>query len=96
MPSIITYDVNGKQTEVKAEMLKKGFKDRIPGITNCEIIYFPETCLHHLTKTPKEAHDTLTAICLELKIKLERCVSVTWDDNWYASCGESYTQTLKK
>lgn len=89
MAIIITYDIPSKHVEFKNEMKKLGFKDQIPG-SNCQIIYFPNTTLYHLSKEASEARDLAKEICLKLGIKLERCVSTQWGENWAVVCGEPF------
>jgi hypothetical protein len=89
MAIIITYDVPEKHRELKKELTAMGYKDQIPGIKNCKIIFFPNTTFYHPTKTSKTAVDDVQSICNKLSVKLERCISTTWD-NWYAICGEDF------
>jgi hypothetical protein len=89
MASIVTYDVPEKHFALKKALLNLGYQDQISG-TTCEIIYFPNTTLHHLTKTPLEARKDVESACAKLSIKLERCVATQWT-NWAAICGEDFT-----
>jgi hypothetical protein len=89
MESIVTYDIPAKHRELKKAMFALGYKDQIPGIKNCKIIYFPNTVLYHASKTAEEAIDDVKATCKSLAVELERCVATKWDD-WYAICGEDF------
>jgi len=88
MAIIITYDVPSKHVELKAAMKKMGYVDQIPGET-CKIIYFPNTILHHSSKTASEARDEVQEVCTKLGIELERCVATLWT-GWSAICGEPF------
>jgi hypothetical protein len=94
MASIITYDVPSEHSAIKTAMFNKGYQDQIPGTENCKIIYFPNTCLYHRSKTPEEARADLKAVCKEHSVTIERCVATIWD-NWAAVCGESFKQSKK-
>ncbi|WP_428231861.1 hypothetical protein [Flavobacterium sp.] len=89
MAIIITYDIPSKHQEFKDQMISKGYRDSIPGTTNCKIIYFPNTTLYHSNKTADTARDEAQVIARELGIPLERCVSTIWS-NWAAVCGEPF------
>lgn len=91
MAIIITYDIPSKHVEFKKEMFQLGYKDQIPGTTNCKIIYFPNTTLYHATKEADTARDEAKSVCKKLNIELERCVATTWKD-WAAVCGEPFKQ----
>jgi hypothetical protein len=92
MAIIITYDIPSKHVEFKKEMFQLGYKDQIPGTTNCKIIYFPNTTLYHATKEAGVARDEAKGICKKLDIELERCVATQWGPNWAAVCGEPFKQ----
>ncbi|MFA9187580.1 hypothetical protein [Flavobacterium magnesitis] len=89
MAIIITYDIPSKHKEFKEKMISKGYRDNIPGTTNCKIIYFPNTTLYHSSKTADTARDEAVLIARELGINLERCISTIWN-NWAAVCGEPF------
>jgi hypothetical protein len=91
METIIAYDISDKHTEFKNEMKALGYQDKIPGVKNCKWIYLPNTTLYHPSKNPSTARDETQNICKNLKIKLERCFSTTWNrDYWGAICGEQF------
>lgn len=89
MGVVVTYDVPSKHVELKNELFKLGYKDQIPGIKNCKIIYFPNTTLYNESKTSEQAVSDLQNICQKLSIELERCVATIWDQ-WYAICGKPF------
>jgi len=89
MAIIITYDIPSKHREFKEKMFGLGYKDRIPGIKNCETIYFPNTTLYHASKSAQTAREEAKTIAQVLGISLERCVSTIWSD-WAAVCGEPF------
>lgn len=88
MAVIVTYDVPSKHTELKDNLKEQGYLDQISGNT-CKVIYFPNTTLYHETKTASEALRDVQAVCRDLEIKLERCVSTLWS-NYSAICGEDF------
>lgn len=90
MAIIITYDIPSKHVEFKKAMFQLGYKDQIPGTTNCKVIYFPNTTLYHPTKEATASRDEAQSICNNLGIKLERCVATQWGPNWGAVCGEPF------
>ena len=92
MEIIITYDIPDKHVEFKKAMFELGYKDQIPGIKNCKIIYFPNTTLYHADKKPVTAHGDADSICKALNIELERCIATPWGPAWYASCGKPFKQ----
>lgn len=89
MAIIITYDIPDRHVEFKNQMLQNNYKDRIRG-TDCETIYFPNTTLYHVTKTPIEARDEAKGICRRLNIRLIRCVITPWGPNPTGVCGEPF------
>ena len=91
MSVIVTYDVSGKQTEVKAAMLANGyqvhFKDK--GKT----YNLPFTTLFHLTRTPEQAVQELEAVCREQRVELLHCLAVKiWRDTFAGTVGEAYRE----
>lgn len=88
MASIVTYDLTSKHSEVKNALKKLGYVDRIPG-NKCKYIYFPNTTLHHSTKTPNQCKEDVQKICKSEGVSLERLVATKWD-GWSALCGTPF------
>lgn len=89
MAIIVTYDIPSKHREFKEMMFNLGYKDRIPGVKNCKIIFFPNTTIYHSNKTADQASDDASATCKQLGVELERCVATIWND-WAAVCGKPF------
>ncbi|APA92626.1 MULTISPECIES: hypothetical protein [Myroides] len=89
MQVLITYDIPSKHQEFKQRMFELGYKDSIPGLINCEMIYFPNTTLYHSDKSAVEARDEAKLTAKALGIVLERCVATVWGE-WAAVCGEPF------
>lgn len=90
MASIVTYDIPIKHVEFKKEMFALGYKDQIPGINNCTVIYFPNTTLYHSTKSSVTIREDAGNVCKKLGIHLERCIATQWGPDWAAICGEPF------
>jgi hypothetical protein len=86
MATIITYDLDGKHTEVKKAMYALGYSSSFKGTTG-KIINLPNTTLYHATRLPADARKDLQNICTELKVKLERCIAFGID-GWAAIYGD--------
>jgi len=86
---LISYDVNGKQDEVKEELNVVGFKDRfvsgIPKVT----YYLPATTLWKKNTDVEAAKADMISVSNKLKVKLERFV-VTKFNELEAIPGEPY------
>jgi len=88
MPIILCYDVESKEPEFKKALLDMGYRDRIAG-KKCKTIYFPNATVYHASKTPTQARTDSQAICSQLQVKLQRCISTHLDPgNFAAICGE--------
>ena len=90
MATIVTYDVPTKHTELKKILLELGYKDQIPGVQNCKIIYLPNTTFYHSSKTALQAREDVQAVCKKLQVNLERCIATQWGPDWAAICGEDF------
>lgn len=91
MNTILSYDVSDKQTEVKAALLKMGFKDVIEG-NNRVTCWLPNTTLwiEYSLKSPKQAKDDLKIVCSSLKIELIRAIAVAFEE-WAGVTGKPHT-----
>ena len=92
MAIVITYDIPTKHVEFKNAMFKLGYQDRIPGIKNCKIIYFPNTTLYHSLKNSATALSNAQTVCQSLGVELERCIATQFGPDWMVLCGEPFKQ----
>jgi hypothetical protein len=88
MAIIITYDVPSKHVDLKAAMKKQGYVDQIPH--DGKSIYLPNTTLYHPTKKAEQAREDVKQACVQLNVKLERCVSTQSGPDWSAIWGEPF------
>lgn len=88
MAIIVTYDVPSKHVELKTAMKKLGYTDLIPH--DGKSIYLPNTTLYHPNKNAEQAREDVKQSCVQLHVKLERCVSTQWGPNWSAIWGEPF------
>lgn len=80
MKTLLTYDVDDKQKEVKDELLRKGY---YKSWSNENITYYlPNTTVWRDNTTPSTAIADIKSITANLRVKLTRAVAVdfpTWD-----------------
>jgi hypothetical protein len=81
MNAVINYDVSGKHVEVKAEMIKKGYRDR--WVTQSEKTYYlPNTTLYKPNTELATAKEDIQAAADKCKVTLQRAIALSaspWD-----------------
>lgn len=94
MNVLITYDINKKHAEVKSAMQKLGYMDSWT-VDNTRY-YLPNTTLWKKETSPSQAVEDIKSVITALnnsspnnKIKLERCISVSFD-KWDGISGEPH------
>lgn len=94
MDAFITYDVSGRQGEVKAAMLAKGYFDHWTAYD--KTYYLPNTCLWKKNTEQSVALADMQSVIQNLnwnqpfynQIRLERCIVVP-SDPWTGIPGEA-------
>jgi hypothetical protein len=87
--AVITYDVSGKQAEVKKRMKALGYLD---AWKSGEIVYYlPNTTLWKKGKTKTDAISDLLGIAQALSVKVERAMAFN-SDPWYGIKGEPHKE----
>lgn len=72
---LISYDVNGKQDEVKEELKKLNYMDRFRIDNQATLYYLPETTLWKSDTDTPTAKAEMVKVCDQLKVNLERFVA---------------------
>ena len=88
MAIIITYDIPSRHTDLKQELFKLGYAERI--INNGRFIFLPNTTVYHSTKTAQQGKEDVQRVCIRLNIQLERCISTQFGPDWDAIWGEPF------
>lgn len=70
---LISYDVDGKQPQIKEELLKRGYSDSY--ILEGKVYHLPDTTLWKANTNTIVAKADLISICSSLNVKLERLVA---------------------
>lgn len=84
-----------KHVEVKKALFALGYIEKLPHSNASKpngIIYLPNTCVYHNTKTSEQAINDMQAITKQLSIELERCVATQWGPDWSAVWGKPFGQ----
>jgi hypothetical protein len=74
---LISYDIDKSHTQVKTAMELIGYMDKFKNINDPKTYTLPNTTLWHLKKTSNQAMNDLKAVCLNLKVTLEKAVTVS-------------------
>lgn len=80
MPTLLTYDVQNKHSELKNAMTQMGYTDGF--YSNGKWIQLPNTTLRHEFKSPADAREELKATCIRLGANLERCFATGISNDW--------------
>ena len=93
MDAVITYDVSDKQSDVKKEMLARGYMDHwsvTDKTTKKKTTYYlPYTTLWKKVDDLATALADIQAVAQKLKVKLERAIALP-ADLWWAIPGEPH------
>lgn len=90
MQILLSYDVSGKNNEVKELLLELGYSETIEGDNGISIL--PASTLYFETEekgfSANDVLDDIESIATELNVILEKAISVEFD-NWYSIKGAS-------
>jgi hypothetical protein len=86
---LISYDVNGKQDEVKESLKKIGYRDNFTYKNNDAINYLPETTLYKSNTDTSISKSEMLKVCSQLNVSLERFVATEFS-NVTSIQGEPY------
>ena len=78
MKTLLTYDVSQKHTEIKSELLTKGYKKKYTLSSGVEC-NLPNTTVWKDNTSPTAAIADLTGITDKLRVRLERAFAVDFD-----------------
>jgi hypothetical protein len=88
MAAVITYDVSGKQIQVKDAMKKKGYSD---SWTYQEKGYnLPDTTLYKKDANAATALADIQAVAAQVQVRLERALALDLG-NWEAIPGDAHS-----
>lgn len=73
---LISYDIDKLHTQVKTAMELLGYFDNFKNANDPKTYILPNTTLWHPRKSSNQAMNDLKAICLNLKVNLEKAVTV--------------------
>ncbi|SEO20376.1 hypothetical protein SAMN05444671_0699 [Flavobacterium sp. CF108] len=73
---LISYDVSDKNKEVKDALIALGYKESWKNAGNEKIYHLPNTTLWHQSKSSKQGLVDMQSVCTNLKVKLEKAISV--------------------
>jgi hypothetical protein len=77
MSVIITYDLTGKQDDVKKCMIEKSYADHF---SNAGIqVDLPASTLFHNAKSPQQAIKDLEDCCTKYNVEIEKVIAVEFD-----------------
>jgi len=76
---MISYDVNGKQDEVKEGLKKIGYRDNFVFENQTNTNYLPATTLVKWNTDVLSVKNEMLSVCSNLKVKLERFVATKFD-----------------
>ncbi len=89
MPAMVTYDVSGKQIQVKAKMKEKGYSDE--WVYDQKTYYLPDTTLWKKDGTAATALTDIQSVAKGLQVRLERAVALDLG-NWEAITGDPHAE----
>lgn len=78
MKTLLTYDVNQKQDDVKKDLLSKGYSKTCKSSSGIDC-NLPDTTVWKDNTSPTTAMADLTGITSKLGVKLERAFAVDFD-----------------
>jgi hypothetical protein len=73
---LISYDVSDKNKEVKDALVALGYREFWKNRDNPKIYHLPNTTLWHESKNSNQGLADMQSVCTNLKVKLEKAVSV--------------------
>ena len=77
---LISYDINKFHTQVKVALEAIDYRNYFNYIDDKKNYYLPNTTLWHPKKTSNQAMKDLKTICANLKVNLEKAVTVKASD----------------
>lgn len=77
---LISYDVSAKNPEVKAALIALNYYESFTLGNATKVYYLPNTTLWHKTKSSDQAMADMKKVCSDLKVTLEKAVSVNADE----------------
>ena len=80
MKVLISYDINAKNPEVEAALLALNYYNRFTLGTASKVYHLPNTTLWNKAKSSDQAMSDMKKVCAELKVTLEKAVTVKADE----------------